>query len=164
MLTTLLLTIAYTGCPEKPEPPVQPKEIAVTQAILSQARMEVEQSFHEKPVKAVDPVKAFSFSVARNSTPSILRVSEETASDVPSGMAAIYLESNRPTLDAREVRTLDSMLTALRLSVDPQAVENLSGPPRAFKVSTVANEDAVDPKDEAQQSIYSSIQSTMLGI
>lgn len=164
MLTTLMLTIVCAGCPEPPVAPTTPQEAAISQAVLKQSSSEAQKVADFRVMQAVAPIKTQGLEIRRSAIPSILRVSEETAKDVPTGMAAIYLESTRPVLDDREARTLDSMLTALRLSVDPQAVEKLKNSPRAFKVSTVRNDDAVDPKDEAQQCIYASIQSSMIGI
>lgn len=165
MLTTLLLSIACAECPELPEAPLSPQRAAVTRAVLNQAGSDLQKAAELKIVEAIAPLRAQpGSSSGRSSYPSILKVSEETAKDVPSGSAAVYLESGRPVLDDREAQTLKCMLMALRLSVEPQEVEPLATSPRAFKVSTVRNDNAVDPKDEAQQSIYASIQSSMIGI
>ncbi len=94
---------------------------------------------------------------------SLLRVSEHETSAVPAGTAAVYWESGRPIIDSDEARVLNSMLDALSLSATPEAYSSRPGS-RAFKISRVSNEDAVNPRDEASQSIYSSIHSTISGI
>jgi hypothetical protein len=164
MLTTLMLSIACVECPEQVELPPAPPASAVTQSILAPTQPIPAKAADGRFFEGVEISTSKTIGIKRSSIPSILKVSEEAAKDVPTGMAAIYLESARPVLDDREARTLDSMLSALRLSVEPQAIEKPTASPRAFKVSTVRNDDAVDPKEEAQQSIYASIQSTVIGI
>lgn len=163
MLTTLMFSIAAADSDPSKLISVRELELSVKKAVgRSLAGIDEVRAAELAPLMTSQSGE-FSF-VLRRQPPSILKVSEQAAEEVPTGMAAVYLESNRPVLSQQESVTLHSMLNALKLSQDPKIVELPSSTPRAFKVTTVANEVAVDPKDASQQAIYSSIQSSVMGI
>ncbi len=167
MLTTIIFAVTHGCGPEMGAfdsvPPGQKSiEEAIIRGIDAAAKVKLPNSVFGFPAPALDALPSFSFGTV-GAGKSLLRVSEHQTDQVPPGSAAVYWESGRPVIDPTEARVLNSMLDALRLSVAPQSVESI-GSPRAFKVSRVSNEDAVDPKEEAQQSIYASIQSTLTGI
>lgn len=163
MLTTLMFSIAAADSHHSQAISARELELSIKKAVeRGMAAVEEVRAAQIAP-KAAAQTSEFSF-VLRRQPPSILQVSEQAAEEVPTGMAAVYLESNRPVLSQQESVTLHSMLNALKLSQDPKIVEQPSATPRAFKVTTVANEDAVDPKDASQQAIYASIQSSVMGI
>lgn len=163
MLTTLIFAVSH-GCPDTTAvvPAQQSIEEAIIRGIDVASKAKLPKQPFTLPMPALERVPVVTFGQA-GAGRSLLRVSEHETNQVPAGAAAVYWESGRPVIDSNEARVLNSMLDALRLSVTPESVESLSSP-RAFKVSRVSNEDAVDPKDEAQQAIYASIQSTISGI
>jgi len=163
MLTTLMFSIAASDSAHAV--PQSARELEVRAAKGVGRSISIVDEVTRDVIAPMPTTQSSEFSfVLRRQPPSILKVSEQAAEEVPTGMAAVYLESNRPILSQQESVTLHSMLNALKLSQDPKIVELPSSTPRAFKVTTVDNEDAVDPKDASQQAIYSSIQSSFMGI
>lgn len=169
MLTTIIFAVTH-GC--------GPDSGSLTDAVQSQISIEaaagrgIEIALRQGPSgqsasRPVAPVRAQDalppFIVPGVQGKSLLRVSEHTTTEIPEGSAAVYWESGRPVIDSVEARVLNSMLDALRLCVTPEAPDRKVGS-RAFKVSRVSNEDSVNPQEEAKQSIYASIQSTVAGI
>lgn len=163
MLTTLMFSIAAADADPPKAVSVRERDLSLKKVVGRSLAIVDEVMAPDAGPKVSGLSTKFDFVLMRQS-PSILKVSEQAAEEVPTGMAAVYLESNRPVLSQQESVSLHSMLNALKLSQDPKVVEQPSSAPRAFKVTTVANEDAVDPRDASQQAISASIQSSVLGI
>lgn len=167
MLTTIIFAVTHGCGPEMDSNgavPLGQKSIEETiiRGIDAASKVRLPNSVFGLPAPTLESLPKLAVG-SSGSGRSLLRVSEHETDQVPPGSAAVYWESARPVIDPAEARVLNSMLDALRLSVSPESVESLASP-RAFKVSRVSNEDAVDPKAEAQQAIYASIQSTFTGI
>ncbi len=162
MLTTLIFSITAADAGAIQAEVRRAVDVAVSQEVSG--GIAAVSSVASRGRIPADTIFVPGISIKTSLQPSILKVSEQSALEVPSGMAAVYLETNRPILSEREAVTLDSMLTALKLSVDPKVVEKPSVAPRAFKVETVQNDGAVASKEEEQQGIFASIQSSVIGI
>lgn len=174
MLTTIIFAVTY-GCSPEPGasaglvPGQQPGQLSMEKAIFRGVELAASQATLPRSVTSRSNALSFRpfgagqpFTTSLPQGRSLLRVSEHQTTEVPAGTAAVYYESGRP-VDSIEETVLSSMLDALKLSIKPESIDSISSP-RAFKVSRVSNEDAVNPKDEAKQAIYASIQSTISGI
>lgn len=168
MLSTLIFAVSH-GCPDvNSAVPISPNKQAIEEAIVRGLDL-VNQSLPGLPVgtrsgrTAQTPEGQVSFSIFQPGARSLLKVSEHETKEVPAGLSAVFWESGKPTINSNEARVLKSMLDALELSVNMESPEAKAGP-RAFKVSPVSHAAPVNPKDEADQMIYSSIQSTVVGI